>query len=121
MSMFTPTSRYWNWVLTEPPKPLWNEPVAMGTRSPILREAFSLSRTRTSGRWRTLVWLSEARSEKEMPGMVTAKSPAERWVKVSRVRLDDPEEEPPEPELVVPPGARVTVALVGGLVPMVWE
>src|SRR6478736_8939436 len=104
MSMFTPTSRYWNWVLTDPPKPLWKEPVAMGTRSPILSEAFSLSSTRISGLWITLVRLSEARSEKEMPGMVTAKSPALRWVKVSRVMFDDPEEEPPEPELVVPPG-----------------
>src|SRR5579864_8164398 len=109
MSMLTPTSRYWNWVLTEPPKPLWNEPVAIGTRSPIFRDAFSLSITRTWGRWITLVLLSEASSENEMPGIDTAKSPARRWVNESRVSPDEPEPELDEPD--VPLGCSVTDAL----------
>src|SRR5579864_3071726 len=118
MSMLTPTSRYWNWVLTDPPKPLWNEPVAMGTRSPILSEAFSLSMTRISGLWRTLVLLSLASRENEMPGMETAKSLACSPVNEFSVKPPELEPDPDEPE-DDPLGCRVTDALVGGLVPMV--
>src|SRR5580700_3854244 len=107
MSTLTPTSRYWNWVLTEPPKPLWNDPVAIGTRSPILSEAFSLSSTRIEGLSITLVSLSVANRDQEMPGMEIEISPAVRWVRVSRVR--------PDPDVpVVPPGAIEAEALVGG-------
>jgi len=50
--------------------------------------------------------------------METEKSPALREVKEFNVRPEDPED-PEEPELDVPPGASVTEALVGGLVPKV--
>ena len=104
-------------IVTDPPKPLWNDPVAMGTRSPILREAFSLSRTRISGLCRTLVSLSLASSENDIPGIETEKSPALSEVKEFSVS-PEPELEPEELD-ELPPGARVTEALVGGLVPMV--
>src|SRR5271169_3277469 len=99
--MFTPTSRYWNWVLTDPPKPLWNDPVAIGIRSPILSEAFSLSITRISGLCRTLVSLSEASKENEIPGIETEKSPALRDVNEFRV---SPEPVDDEPDVLVPVG-----------------
>ena len=71
--MFTPTSRYWNCVLTgltlpAATMPVWNEPVAIGTRSPILSVAFSSFRARIWGFCRSLVLLSLARNENEPPG-----------------------------------------------------
>ena len=79
MSMFTPTSMYWNWVLTSglmptPPMPGWNEPVATGTRSPIFREAFCPSTARICGCWMTLVSLSVNRKfARRATGCVTRK------------------------------------------------
>ena len=66
MSMFTPTSMYWNCVFTRPfaparpapPKPLPNDPVAIGTRSPIFSDAFWFSDARICGFWISFVFAS---------------------------------------------------------------
>src|SRR5439155_24572319 len=83
MSMFTPTSKYWNCVLTRglmptPPIPGWNEPVATGTRSPIFSEAFCPSTARICGFWMSFVLLSENKAVAVAGLIVTAKSVAFR-------------------------------------------
>src|SRR5882762_10072644 len=131
MSMLTPTSRYWNWVLTSglmptPPMPGWNEPVATGTRSPILSEAFWPSRARIWGFWMSLVLLSLKRACTEACGMVTWKSVAFKLAKLLRLMLPlllELFEEVLELELLeedddgVTLGCSVTLADVGGLMP----
>src|SRR3954463_1611222 len=79
MSIFTPTSMYWNWVLTSgliptPPMPGWNEPVATGTRSPIFSVAFVWLSARTCGFWMILVFESLIRNATEALGILTTKS-----------------------------------------------
>src|SRR5215470_10080389 len=81
--MFTPTSRYWNCVLTSglmptPPIPGWKDPVATGTRSPIFRVAFCPSSARICGFWMILVLLSPIIAEAVMGGIVIVKSVALR-------------------------------------------
>src|SRR5215469_5123972 len=66
--------------------PGWNEPVAIGTRSPIRKVAFSLFRTRICGFWSTLLLLSVARKVKVAEdGMATAKLPMPLMPPVFRV------------------------------------
>src|SRR6266702_5439848 len=98
MSMFTPTSKYWNCVLTRgliptPPMPGWNEPVATGTRSPIFNDAFWPSRARICGFWMIFVLLSLINAVAVAGGIVTWKSVAFRVAVVFRVRpeVDDVE------------------------------
>src|SRR5881396_443160 len=81
MSMFTPTSKYWNCVLTRgliptPPMPGWNEPVATGTRSPIFRDAFCPSKARICGFWMSFVLVSLSKAVAVAGGIVTWKSVA---------------------------------------------
>ena len=64
-SMFTPTSWYWNWVLTselavEVDVPEEYEPVAMGIFSPIFMVAFCWSVARMRGFCRILVLESDS-------------------------------------------------------------
>src|SRR6202034_4006056 len=135
MSMLTPTSRYWNWVLTSglmptPPMPGWNDPVATGTRSPIFSEAFCPSRARICGFWISLVSLLLITADKLAEGIVTWKSVAFRLPKVLRLSpLVVLEVEVVVLVVAVVLGVvveaillcRVTVALVGGLKPRVLE
>src|SRR5713101_3804194 len=131
MSMFTPTSRYWNCVFTRgliptPPMPGWNEPVATGTRSPILSEAFCPSTARICGFWIILVVLSLNSAVAVAGVIVTVKSVAFRFPSRFRlIELDVPEEVLGVVVVVVPVvvgvvvvvlmlGCKVTVALVGG-------
>src|SRR5690348_7109671 len=60
--MFTPTSRYWNWVLTSEltmavAAPVWYDPVAIGIRSPIFSVASCPSEARMRGFCNILVEL----------------------------------------------------------------
>src|SRR5689334_20142446 len=135
MSILTPTSRYWNCVFTSgliptPPMPGWNEPVATGTRSPILSDAFWPSTARICGFWMSLVLLSPNRAVAVAAGIVTVKSVAFRlprrfkftWLAVPEVEF--------VPFVVGVPlllllllvvllrlFCNATVALVGGLMP----
>src|SRR5215467_7989104 len=90
MSILTPTSRYWNWVLTSglmptPPMPGWNDPVATGTRSPIFNDAFWPSSARICGFWTSLVLLSLNRAVAVACGIVTWKSVAFRFASEFRL------------------------------------
>src|SRR5438876_11254172 len=133
MSMFTPTSKYWNCVLTRglmptPPMPGWNEPVATGTRSPIFSEAFCPSTARICGFWIIFVALSLNRAVAVAGVIVTVKSVAFRFPRRFKLmELVVPEVVDVVPVVVVAPvlvgvvvlmfGCRATVALVGGLMP----
>src|SRR5215472_10236170 len=90
MSILTPTSRYWNCVLTRgliptPPIPGWKDPVATGTRSPIFSEAFCPSEARIWGFWMMRVLASLNRKFAVAPGMVTVKFVA--WMLARSFRL----------------------------------
>src|SRR5260370_15173280 len=90
MSIFTPTSRYWNWVLTSglihtPPMPGWNEPVATGTLSPIFNDAFWPSTARICGFWINRVLLSENSAVMVAGVIVTWKSVAFRLAREFRL------------------------------------
>src|SRR5713226_3493451 len=105
-----------------PPMPGWNEPVAIGTRSPILSEAFCPSTARICGFWISLVLLSPNRAVAVADGIVTVKSVAFRFP--SRFRLiwfAVPEVVELLVLVVVVVVLRLfckaTVALVGGLIP----
>src|ERR1700680_2355253 len=106
--------------------PGWNEPVATGTRSPILRLAFWPSKARICGFCSSFVSLSLISADKFAGGMLTVKSVAFRlpsWLRLSWLELEV------EVGVVVMPFVvvvgvvvlilfcRVTVALVGGLMP----
>src|SRR5216684_9194685 len=111
-----------------PPMPGWNDPVATGTRSPILSVAFWLSRARTCGFCNILVSLSPITADKLAEGIVTWKSVALRLPRVLRFRpvLFDPllGVVVPLVEVVVVVLillCRATVALVGGLRPRVRD
>src|SRR4029077_1163784 len=78
-----------------PPMPGWNDPVAMGTRSPILSEAFCPSTARICGFWISFTLLSLNSAVIEADGMVTVKSVAFKfpnrfrliWLGVPEVEL----------------------------------
>src|SRR5215510_9393273 len=85
MSIFTPTSRYWNCVFTSglmptPPIPGWKDPVATGIRSPILSDAFRPSDARICGFCSNLLLLSEKRKSSVAWGIVTWKLLALRFL-----------------------------------------
>src|SRR6267143_4161793 len=74
-----------------PPIPGWNEPVATGTRSPILRLAFWPSKARICGFCNSLVSLSLISADKFAAGMLTVKSVAFRfpsWFRLSWLELE---------------------------------
>src|SRR6516162_9826907 len=136
--MLTPTSRYWNCVLTSgliptPPMPGWNDPVATGTLSPILSDAFWPSRARIWGFWISLVSLAPITADRFAGGIVTWKFSAVRLARVLRLipLLVVPVVTVAEFPLPVVPVVVVllvlmllcswTVALVGGLMPKVRE
>src|SRR6476660_6012182 len=118
-----------------PPMPGWNDPVATGTRSPILREAFCPSRARICGFWISLVSLALITAERFAAGIVTWKLVAFRFARLLRLMpgLLVPllwVTVPPRPAFVVPVVVVVVllmllcgwmVALVGGLRPSVRE
>src|SRR6202022_2419886 len=108
--------------------PGWNEPVATGTRSPILRLAFWPSSARICGFCNSLVSLSLISADRFAAGMLTVKSVAFRfpsWFRLSWLEeLDVIGVVVVVPFVVVVVGVvvlilfcRVTVALVGGLMP----
>src|SRR5215831_15840269 len=91
-----------------PPIPGWNDPDAIGMRSPILRVAFWPSTDRSCGFWINFVLVSENRAVTVACEMVTWKSVAFRLA--SEFRLI-------EPLLVVVVGVVVVpVGVVVGLV-----
>src|SRR4030081_3630426 len=107
--------------------PGWNEPVATGTRSPILRLAFWPSSARICGFCNSLVSLSLINADRFAAGMLTVKSVAFRfpsWFRLSWLELEVEVGVVVVPFVVVVVGVvvlilfcRVTVALVGGLMP----
>src|SRR5208337_4560657 len=107
------------------PIPDENDPVAMGTRSPIFSEAFCPSKARICGFWMILVSLELNNAVAVACGIVTWKSVAFRLAIVFRLSPLPVDEEP----VVVPVvlvvvevltlGCSATVKLVGGLIPSV--
>src|SRR5579864_9023976 len=67
-----------------PPMPGWNDPVATGTRSPILSDAFWPSRARICGFWISLVSLLLINTDRLAAGMVTWKLVAFKLPRVLR-------------------------------------
>jgi len=61
--------------LPAPTTPVENEPVAMGTRSPIRSVAFSSFKARISGFWRIFESEALASMVNDPPGMLIAKFP----------------------------------------------
>src|ERR1700722_12592297 len=73
-------------MLTESPLiPDWKEPVATGTRSPILSDAFSPFRERICGFWMILVLLSVNKADASGLETVAAKSVAFRLARESKL------------------------------------
>src|SRR5712691_8953414 len=109
--------------------PGWNEPVATGTRSPILRLAFWPSSARICGFCNSLVSLSLISADRFAAGMLTVKSVAFRFPNWLRLSWLEELEVGVVVVVVVPFVAvvvgvvvlmlfcRVTEALVGGLMP----
>src|SRR5580700_5744328 len=104
------------------PMPEENDPVAIGTRSPIFNVAFCPSSARTCGLWMTFVSVSLIKAEADAAGIVTWKSVAFRlaiWFRLNP--LVDEEEEVVVVvvlvELVLTLFCNCTVRLVGGLMP----
>ena len=86
ISIFTPTSWYWNCVFTSEltsavAAPVWYDPVAMGIREPIFMVAFCASVARMRGLCRTLVLLSVSSRFSVADPTVTAKSVELRWAR----------------------------------------
>ena len=85
--MLTPTSWYWNCVLTSEltsavAAPVWYEPVAIGMRSPIFIVAFCASVARMRGFCRILVLESVSSRLAVAAPTVTAKSLELRWARL---------------------------------------
>src|ERR1700756_3044201 len=70
--------------------PGWNEPVATGTRSPILSDAFCPSTARICGFWISLVLLSLNSAVAVAGGIVTVKSVAFKFPNRFRLMVFDP-------------------------------
>src|SRR6266581_7844761 len=106
-----------------PPMPGWNDPVATGTRSPILSEAFCPSTARIWGFWISFTLLSLNKAVAVAGGIVTVKSVAFRfpirlrliWLGVPVVVV--PVVVVPVPVVVLMLFCNATLALVGGLMP----
>src|ERR1700677_484105 len=110
------------------PIPEENDPVAIGTRSPIFNVAFCPSRARTCGLWMTLVSVSLINAVAVAVGIVTWKSVALRLA--SEFRLMPVEVLEVVDVVVVVDvvetdvltfGCSVTPMLVGGLMPRVCD
>src|ERR1700748_517966 len=92
ISISTPTSRYWNWVLTSElttavAAPVWNDPVATGIREPTFKSAFWPSVARTWGFCSTRVSLSVYRRLAVAWLMVTPKLVAFRCARSLIVKV----------------------------------
>src|SRR5215471_15881816 len=73
-----------------PPIPGWKLPVAVGTRSPILSWAFTLSTVRTWGACKILVLASLSAAWSSALGSVMEKSELARWPRLESGIAEDP-------------------------------
>src|SRR5215831_9872301 len=114
--MLTPTSWYWNCVLTSEltsavAAPVWYEPVAIGMREPIFNVAFCWSAARMRGFCRILVLLSVSSAFAVAATTVTAKSFEFRCARSKSVGLFVPDD---GVQFVLPVGHVVGAVVVGG-------